>query len=343
MSKKSDKWLELEIKKINKRMQRLRTKRGAENALFWGHTHSGNHISVRGDQFDCKPWLLACDNCVIDLRTGEGRPGRREDLLTKASGIKWKDVLHPAGLWEQSLLEIFGGDDELVGYLQRLLGYGITGQTTEHCLPIFYGRGRNGKTTIIETLCHVLGPLARPIQSEILMDQGRYRRSSAAPSPDIMGLRGLRLAFASELDEGRRISPSRVKWLTGGDTLVGRNPHDRFEVEFVPTHLLILSTNEKPSAPADDFAFWERVHLIPFPVSFVTHKPQIKNERPADKTLLERLKEEGSGVLAWLVRGALAWQEQGLSPPLCVVHATQEYRRDEDLLADFIEACCFCQ
>jgi len=156
-----------------------------------------------------------------------------------------------------------------------------------------------------------------------------------------MALRGLRIAFASENDEGRRFSPSRVKWLSGGDTLVGRSPHDRYETHFTPTHTLILLTNHKPHAPADDFAFWERVHLIPFDLSFVNRKPVADNERPADKHLPEKLRAEASGILAWMVRGCLAWQDKGLDPPRIVRDATADYRREEDILGDFIDECCF--
>lgn len=333
--------LEAKIEKLHRRINRLRSKRGAENTLFWARTTSGNSISVSATSLDCHPWLLACQNCVLDLRTGNNRPGRQEDLLTMASPVTWQGIDHPAPLWESTLHEIFAGDQELIAYLQRLLGYGVTGLSTEHVLPILYGSGRNGKTIIAELLSHVLGPLGRPVQSELLLDQGRFRRSAASPSPDIMALRGLRTAFASESDEGRRISPSRVKWLTGGDTLVGRNPHDKFEIEFRPSHTLLLLTNDRPQAPPDDFGFWERIHLIPFRAAFVNREPQAENEFPADKKLPDKLKVEAAGILAWLVRGCLAWQEQGLDPPPVVLTATKEYQRDEDLLADFIDETCF--
>jgi putative DNA primase/helicase len=153
-----------------------------------------------------------------------------------------------------------------------------------------------------------------------------------------MALKGLRMAFASENDEGRRFSPSKVKWLSGGDTLVGRYPYDKYDVFFQPTHTLFLLTNDKPHAPANDFAFWERIHLIPFPLSFVDN-PRHEKQRPKDKFLMEKLEEEASGILAWLVRGCLAWLEKGLRPPAKVLEATEEYRREEDVLADFIDEC----
>jgi len=227
----------------------------------------------------------------------------------------------------------------MVDYVSRLLGYGITGLNIEHIFPVLYGPGRNGKSLLPEILNYVLGSLSGSIQSEMLLDQKRPR-SSQGPSPDIMTLKGLRLAFASETDEGQRFSAAKVKWLTGGDQLVGRYPHDKYEVRFNSTHLLFLITNRKPMAPGDDFAFWERMHLIPFRLSFVNRDPVADNERRADIYLLEKLKKEAPGILAWLVRGCLAYQKQGLNPPKDIIEATAQYRRDEDILADWLEDYC---
>jgi putative DNA primase/helicase len=193
-----------------------------------------------------------------------------------------------------------------------------------------------------EAISHVLGGLCMPIPSEILLDQGRVR-NSAGPSPDVMMLKGRRIVFASETDEGRRLSASRVKWLTGGDSLVGRQPFDKHPTSFTPSHQLFLLTNKKPRASAADFALWERIHLIPFELSFVDREPKAENERPADKQLLEKLKSEASGILSWLIRGCLRYQDQeegGLRPPAIVREATFQYRRQEDTLIDFLEECC---
>ena len=325
---------------IYNRVSRLRSNRGREQCLKMAHTNQENALAIRGDVLDTRPWLLACQNGVVDLRTGKLRPGRPDDYLSKACDVEYPGPEVPAPLWENTLLEVFNGDPELVGFIRRLFGYAITGLRTEHVFPILWGIGRNGKSTIIEIISFVLGPLAGPIQSEMLLDQWRPK-GSTGPSPDIMALKGLRMAFASESDEGRRISPSRVKWLTGGDTLVGRNPYDKYEIKFTPAHTLFLLTNEKPQPPQDDFAFWERAALIPFELSFVDRDPRGKFERRADKDLLDKLEKEAPGILAWLVQGCLEWQERGLDPPPVVIEATKQYRRDEDLLSDFIEQCCF--
>jgi len=341
--------------KIYKRVGRLRSERGRVNALKFAHTNIENQVSIKGDELDTNPYLLGCKNGVINLRTGELRPGRPDDFISKASPFEFTGIDTPAPAWEEFLKQVlvvieYPEDQEkepivkehppLVDYIQRLFGYATAGLTTEHFLFIFHGQGWNGKGTIIETISHVLGNYMGPIQSEMLLHQG-HMKSSAGPSPDIMSLRGLRIAFASETEQGRRFSLSRVKWLTGGDTLKGRHPHDKYETEFIPTHTLFLMTNSKPDVSNDDFAFWERVHLVPFGLSFVLREPEKFNERWADKDLRENLLKEGPGILAWLVRGYLDYQQKkGLMPPPVVIDATKQYRRDEDQLGHFLKECC---
>lgn len=321
------------------RVKRLRSLKGAQNCFNWAH-RVPDGLNIRGEDLDRNPWLLSCSNGVIELRTtGRFRAGRPDDYLTKASPCYWIDIDHPAPTWEKFLSDVFSCDQEIISYLQRLFGYGITGLATEHILPVLYGGGRNGKSTLVETVRYVLGPLAQPIQSEMLLDQ-RSIRSSSGASPDTMALKGLRIAFASETDEGRRFSTSRAKWLSSGDTITGRNLYDKNETVFEPTHLLCLLTNNLPHAPGDDYAFWQRIHMVPFNIKFVDD-PKTENEKLKDKDLPEKLKAEAPGILAWLVRGCIEWQRQGLNPPKKVKAATELYRFNEDLLSEFLEACCY--
>lgn len=323
---------------IFKRVAFLRDDRGRNACIKFSRT-CRDPIAIKGDEKDKHPLLLACANGVLDLRIGELRPGRPEDFITRAAPTAWKGLREPAPRFEAWIREVLSNDDELVAFLQRLLGYGITGLNIEHHFFIFYGSGRNGKGTLITLIIHVLGgDLARPIQAEMLLDQGRTR-SSAGPSPDLMALNGLRLAFGSETEENRRFAVSRVKLLCGGDMIVARDLQSG-QCYFSPTHTLILSTNHRPSAPASDFAFWSRVLLVPFDLAFVDRDPIAPNERRMKKGLEHELKEEASGILAWLVRGCLAYQERGLDPPKSVTEATAQYRRHEDILADFLEERC---
>ena len=320
------------------RVSKLRSASGCDNCIKFARKNI-DPLAIHGREIDTKPWLLPVDNGVIDLKNGICSPGKPDDFLLKASPIKWKGLDAECPRFDRFQHEVFDSNEELCKYMDRLVGAGITGTTKEHVFPVLQGQGRNGKSVYVDIIRYVLGELAGPIESEMLLDQGRSK-SSSGPSPDIMRLKGLRIAFASETDEGRKFSSARVKWLTGGDPLVGRNPHDKYPTEFDPTHMLWLLTNSKPHAHGDDFAFWERMQLIFFGLSFVNREPKAENERRADKGLTEALKEEGPGILAKFVRGCLAWQKEGLNPPAIVKEATADYRRDEDLISGFIEDCC---
>jgi putative DNA primase/helicase len=334
------------------RVKKLRGVGGVKNCLDFAHKNK-EPLAITELALDQNPWLLACSNGVVDLRTGKFRPGRPGDYMLKAVPHEWKGIDCPAPTWDRFLNSSLDGPpelseeeratyrEELVAYVRRALGYGITGLCREHMFLVFNGPGgRNGKGVMVETFRYALGPLAGPIPAEMLLDQARAK-SSSGPSPDIMELKGMRLAFASETDEGRRFASGQVKWLSGGDTLTGRFPHDKRNTKFVPTHLLILLTNNLPNAPGDDTAFWDRLKLIPFLYRFLTDPdPEKPLQKKRDEGLQEKLMDEVSGILAWLVRGCLEWQKQGMNPPAMVTAATEEYRMGEDYLAQFLEDCC---
>lgn len=326
---------------IYKRVFRLRSDRGRVNCLKFAETNPVNALYITNEELDTNPILFGCRNGVVDLRTGELRAGRPDDYISKASPIEFPGIDTQAENWDIFLNEIFGGNKSMIDYIGRLFGYALTGLTVERFMPIFYGAdGNNGKTTLIETMSHIMGSLAAPIQAEMLLDQGRTKSSGAA-SPEIAGLRGLRLAYAAETDQGRRFSISRVKWLIGSDTMVGRYLYEKRDVQFSPTHKLILLTNHKPDVSGDDNAFWEKIHLIPMEYSFVLRKPEKDHERPADKYLRQKLLDDAPGILAWAVRGCLQWQEKGLAAPPVVIEASKDYRRNEDLIQHWVDDCCY--
>lgn len=333
----------LRIKKtmnqILKRVSQLRGRKRRSACIEFAHT-CDNPIAITGEEFDNYPMLFPCANGVLDLETGRMCSGRPGDYLTKGSPIEYRGIDTPAPLWEKTLLEIFGNNEELVAYMQRLAGYSMTGIVNEKVFPVLYGKtGWNGRSLLVETISYVMGDLAGPIPSEMLLSS-KYAKSSSGPTPDVMSLKGIRMAFASEIDEGQRFSAAKIKWLTGKDELVGRHPHDKYPTHFQPTHKLFLMTNTQPEAPPNDKAFWERLHLIPFLISFVNRDPQESYERRAIVDLDRQIKQEAPGILAWLLRGCLLYQRHGLSPPKIITEATEQYRRDEDLLADFIDECC---
>ena len=328
--------LEKRIKYIRSRIARLRSPVGINNCLEMAHK-CDDPAAIKGDELDRNPWLFPVGNGVLHLKLGELRKGRAKDYLFKSSPVNFEPNTSCL-LWDKTILEIGGGNPDWVAGFQRVCGYSMIGQSIEHVLIVLAGQGRNGKTLILNVLSDIFGGMAAPIRSEMLEKQ--FRSNAESPSPGIVSLWGLRLAIASETEENCQISPPRVKLLTGNDELTGRLPHDKFPTTFRPSHTLFLSTNSKPHAPAHDYAFWERVLLFPFNISFVNREPETENEYRANLHLYDELKLEYSGILSWLLRGCLAWQQIGLDPPSIVKQAVAEYRRDEDVLADFLNECC---
>lgn len=323
--------------RLTKRANYLNSSRGV-NACIKFTLANADPLITKPDIWDVDPWLLGVTNGVVDLRTGEHRPGRPSDFMRRACPVEWKGLDTPAPIWEQSLSEIIGTYEGVIDYLHKVLGYAITGQSTEPLFLMLYGdRGRNGKTVIMETLKKVLGPYMGPVPAEMLLDRNVPKDPDSA-SPTIMNLNGLRVVWASETNENRRFSTSQVKLLSGSDSLTGRYLWDKENTEFRPTHTLFLLTNFLPRAPAHDTAFWERLKLINFPYRFVD-QPTGEFDRQRNPKLEKKLEEELPGILAWLVRGCLLYEKEGLIPPPSITQSTADYRVEEDTMQLFIEQC----
>ncbi len=298
-------------------------------------TRSEQGIPVLPVELDQGNFLLNCANGTLDLTTGVLRDHNRDDLLTKLCPTAYRhDATCPAFL--RFLDEIFqatsdssetAGDTDLIGYVQRLLGYCLTGDVREQILPIFWGGGSNGKSTLLNVLQEVLGKdFAIKAPPHLLVS----RRSEAHPT-ERATLFGKRLVIAMETEASARLAEAIVKELTGSDPVPARRMREDFW-EFIPTHKLILCTNHKPKVTGTDHAIWRRLRLIPFTVT-------IPDERQ-DKTLPDRLREEAEGILAWLVRGCLDWQRCGLGTASRVTTATSDYKSEQDLVASFLAECC---
>lgn len=317
------------------RSKRLNTLQRRKNVLQL----AAGELGITSDDWDSNPWIFPCANGAIDLKTGQLLPVNPEDYIKTASKVKWTGLDTPAPTWEKFLNDIFQNDQELISYIQRLFGCGLIGQVLEHVLPIFWGKGRNGKSTLFNVLKLVLGDLASPIPSETILSQ-KFTQSGASHNADLFLFKGRRMVWTSEVGDNRYFDSSTVKRLTGGDELVGRKPHAA-DFEFItPSHMLFLLTNAKPRIHnADDYALFRRLHLIPFKASFVP-EPKEKFELQADPQMETKLKEEASGILAWFVRGCLSYQEQGLNPPAIVHEATKEYQQEEDSFGYFLDEHC---
>ena len=284
---------------------------------------SDRRLAATIDQWDADPWQLNTPQGVIDLSTGQSRPHIPEDYFTKITAVG------PQGdcpRFRAFLERITGGDSELVAYIQRVLGYGLTGLTREHALFFGYGTGANGKSVLLSTVSGLLGDYHKTAPIETFTASNGDRHPT-----DLASLRGARLVTATETEEGRRWAESQIKQLTGGDTVAARFMRQDF-FEYRPAFKLIIAGNHKPSLRSVDEAIRRRFHLIPFAV---TIPPE---ERDAD--LAEKLKAEWPGILAWLVDGCLEWQTEGLRPPKAVQEATEVYLSAEDSLATWLEERC---
>ncbi|HET8913437.1 MAG TPA: phage/plasmid primase, P4 family [Ktedonobacteraceae bacterium] len=334
--------LSAQLKELEKRAMALRTAKRTRNIL--AYLEGDDRICIKGESWDTNPWLLACPNGVVDLRTGSCREGNPNDAIRTVCPTEWQGLELPCPRFEHFLQEIFAEKadrDILIAFLHRLLGYSITGLVTDHIFPILYGEeGRNGKDTLVGVLHDVLGPLAGAISNDVFIAANKGRTGGAA-TPHLCDLQGKRLVWGSETKQGDTFNVAQVKQLSGGGSVSAR-PLFGKQYTFQPTHKLVLMTNYKPHADAKDKAFWERVCFIEFALRFVD-RPTAPNERQKDSRLSMKLKEEAPGILAWLVRGCLAWQEQGLNIPDSIKLATNKYRDEEDRLQLFIEDCCVIQ
>ena len=281
-------------------------------------------IADAGDSWDSNPWLLAVANGVLDLTNGRLRPGRQDDCITTRTQITF-DPAATCPRWELFVNEIFGSDDDLIDYVWRAAGYSLTGDTGEQCHFICWGPGANGKTTFQRVQREVLGEHAANTPFSTLEINNR----NAIPN-DLAALYGKRLVTASELNESIRLNEARLKMLAGEDPVTARFLHSEF-FTFVPVAKFWLSVNHKPVVNDDSTGYWRKIRLIPFVESF---------EGRADKELKAALRAEYPGILAWMVRGCVAWQDRGLTPPDVVRLATENYRTESDPLAVFlIERC----
>jgi putative DNA primase/helicase len=322
--------------KLNKRVQAVNTHRRMDNIMRLAAIGKDS-LAITGDEWNSNPWELAAGDRIVDLRTGLDRKGRPQDYINKAAPTEWKGLHAEAPTWEAFLASTLESK-ELATYLQRVFGSAIVGVAQQQEFYVLWGEGRNGKGTLIETVKRILGDLAGPIASELIMGYGATTSASGA-NPEILDLQGRRIVWASETKEGQKLNLERVKRFTGADTLKARYNYSNDMIEFVPSHTLFLLTNHKPRVGAGEYALWQRLRLIPFRFSFVD-EPKAPHERPKDPELPARLLEEGPGILAWLVRGCLAWQKEGLTPPAEVLDATREYEQAEDVIQQFIDACC---
>lgn len=310
-------------KAFEKHMKSSRSNK-SKNAMLNEVMH---HVPILPSQLDRYKAALNTPGGVIDLKSGALAPHDPKNYFTKITAVEYSENAD-CPRWTAFLDDIFGGDKDLIRYVQKAVGYSLTGATSEQCAFFLYGTGRNGKSTFLDIIRDIFGDYAANIQPETIMV--RNSQGSAINS-DIARLKGARLVTSVEPNEGVRINEGLLKQLTGDDTVTARKLYGD-EFEFKPEFKLWMATNHKPVIRGTDTGIWRRIHMIPFTV-------QIPEEK-IDRRLKYKLSAELTGIFRWAVEGCLMWQKEGLKMPRAVLEEVREYRREMDVISAFVEDKC---
>lgn len=287
-------------------------------------------IPASPDDFDAYQDFLNCQNGIVNLRNGELLPHDSNLMMSKICNAEY-DVEHkPPKRWLQFLDEITNGDKALQAYVQKCVGYSISGSNREQCTYFLYGMGNNGKSTFLDTISDLLGGYASNAQPDTIMLQSRLGSSGGGANSDIARLKSARFVTCEEPTEGVRLNEGLLKQLTGGSKITCRFLYGD-EFEYTPEFKIWVATNHKPIVRGTDFGIWRRIKLIPFEVNIPADK--------VDKNLKYKLRQEFPQILAWAVEGCIKWQNEGLDEPKCVLDATKDYKQEMDLIAGFVEQC----
>lgn len=305
-----------------KRALKLGDRPRIEAALKLAESHP--EISIRPEELDRDPMLAACENGVIDLSSGTFHPPNAGDLITRKLGTRY-DPAACCPRWEKFLVEVTNGDGELIDFLQRCVGYSLTGSMRDQIFLFLHGTGANGKSVFVETIRTLIGSYSKRASESLFELKGMPKDSRV----ELAELPGIRALFVSETSQGGRLNERLIKDITGGDELRAEAKYQS-GFGFNPQCKIWISGNYAPRVDGIDHGIWRRVRLVPFSVTF--------GEDRKEPRLLDTLKAELPGILRWAVEGARRWHSDGLIVPERVKAATAAYREDQDALADFV-AC----
>ena len=285
------------------------------------------YVIVKHGEFDKEDMLLNTESGYVDLSSGELHDHDIDKKFSHQTVAEYSDNVD-APLWEKFLNQIFNNDEELIHYVQKAIGYSFTGSVDEQCLFILNGRGRNGKSVFSNVVSDVAGNYAKQMNVQTIVAK---KNQSGSANSDIARLEGARIVTSSELNEGDRFDESLVKQLTGGDKILARFLYGS-EFEYKPKFKIWMATNHLPIIRGTDDGIWRRIKIIPFNI-------QIPKEK-VDKKLEYKLEAEYTGILNWIVQGAIMWQQEGLEDPEAVTKVIETYRAEMDPLDAFLEECC---
>ena len=289
-----------------------------------GMLKMSEEIKVEDWELDKDNYLFNVEGLTLNLKTAKAKAPDFLNLITKKSRFKFeKDADCPT--WKLFLQQIFNSDMELIRFIQKAVGYALSGDVSEQCLFILWGTGANGKSTFLNVLQHLFGDYACSTMIETFM------KKSSEKSNDLARLKGARLVTTSEIEQGQPLSESLIKIVTGEDELTARFLYGEY-FSFKPTFKIFMATNHKPKIRGADNGIWRRIKMIPFTV---TIPPEQRY-----KKLTEKLIAENSGILNWLIKGYAMWAKEGLTDePAAITEANQEYRFDMDSVGTFVMEC----
>lgn len=286
-----------------------------------------HNMPIMPFQLDKHKMAFNVPNGTLSLKSGQLVPAKRDYFITKFSPVEFTDNAD-CPMWRRFLDDIFGGDKELIRYIQKAVGYSMTGDTSEQCVFFLYGTGRNGKSTFLDVLREIFGDYVSNIQPETIMVKNSMGNGI---NSDIARLKGARMVTTVEPNEGVRLNEGLIKQLTGDDAVTARKLYGN-EFEFKPEFKLWMATNHKPVIRGTDDGIWRRIHMIPFTVQIPVDK--------VDRQLKSKLEREYPAILRWAVEGCLLWQREGLKQPRAVLDMTREYRREMDVISGFLDDRC---
>lgn len=285
-------------------------------------------VPVLHSQWDKEKMMLNTPSGYIDLTNGTLHDHDYKKMFTQETGVDYTEKVD-CPLWIEFLNQTFQNDQELIHFIQKIVGYSLTGSNAEQVMFILFGNGRNGKSVLLNIIKYISGSYAKTMNATTIMQ--KHNNSGQGPTSDIARLEGARLVVSSEANEGDRIDESLIKQMTGGDTLVARYSYGR-DFEFDPVFKLWMATNHMPKIYGTDEGIWRRLIIIPF-----THTVKKEN---IDKNLEDKLKAESMGILKWAIDGTMMWQREGLNPPEVIQQASQDYREEMDVIEAFISESC---
>ncbi|MGG0219194.1 phage/plasmid primase, P4 family, partial [Bacillus mycoides] len=327
-----------EIERITAKVLRGLNKSEDESEMKWARMCERRNVRMNSikdlmplvpgerQEFDKHKYLLNVENGIVDLKTGKLQQHDREIKLTKITNISF-DENAKCPTWLTFLDQIFLGDKTLIEYMQRLIGYSLTGDISEQIMMFLVGGGSNGKSTFINIIKDIMGDYGKQAKSDTFI-----KKKESGANNDIARLVGSRFVSAIESEEGEKLADSFVKQITGGEPVLARFLRQEF-FEFIPEFKVFFTTNHKPIIGGLDEGIWRRVKLIPFNLNLPAHK--------RDKRLPEKLSLEMPGILNWAIEGCMKWQQDGLKEPKVVAEATGKYKDDMDILAPFLDEVCY--